>query len=64
VIFPAWKTAAGEAELDELAAKFEEIEAQEFGGDGFESALKRMEEIETSLGMGSLESFTAPQISR
>lgn len=64
VIFPAWKTAAGENELDELAAKFEEIEAQEFGGDGFESALKRMEEIEMSLGMGSLEAFTAPPIAK
>jgi len=60
IIFPAWKSATGEAELDELAAKFEEIEVAEFGGDGFDTALKRMEEIETSLGLSNLEMFTAP----
>ena len=61
VIFPVWKTAVGEAELESLAAKFEEIEAEDFGGDGFDSALKRMEEIETSLGLSNLEMFTAPE---
>lgn len=61
VIFPAWKAAVGEAELDALAAKFEEIETEQFGGDGFEAALERMEEIETSLGMSNLDMFTAPE---
>ena len=61
VIFPVWKTAVGEAELDALAAKFEEVEAEHFGGDGFDTALKRMEEIETSLGLSHLEVFTAPE---
>lgn len=61
VIFPVWKTAVGESELDALAAKFEEIESEQFGGDGFDSALKRMEEIETSLGLSNLEMFTAPE---
>jgi hemerythrin-like domain-containing protein len=60
VVFPAWKAAAGETELDALAAKFEEIEVEHFGGDGFDTALKRMEEIETSLGLSNLEMFTAP----
>ena len=60
VVFPVWKAAVGEAELDVLAAKFEEIEAEQFGGDGFENALKRMEEIEQSLGLSNLEMFTAP----
>jgi hemerythrin-like domain-containing protein len=60
VIFPAWKAAVGEAELDALAAKFEEIETEQFGGDGFDAALQRMEEIETSLGMSNLDMFTAP----
>lgn len=64
VIFPAWKSVVGENQLDEMAAKFEEIEAQEFGGDGFESAVSRMDEIEKSLGMGSLDMFTAPALSR
>lgn len=61
VVFPVWKTAVGEAELDLLAAKFEEIEAEEFGGDGFEVALKRMEEVEESLGLSNLQMFTAPE---
>ena len=60
VIFPAWKAAVGETELDALAAKFEEIETEQFGGDGFDAALQRMEEIETSLGMSNLDMFTAP----
>jgi hemerythrin-like domain-containing protein len=60
IVFPAWKAATGEAELDELAAKFEEIEVEQFGGDGFDAALKRVAEIETSLGLSNLEMFTAP----
>jgi hemerythrin-like domain-containing protein len=60
VIFPAWKVAVGSSQLDELGEKFEEIEHEQFGGDGFETALKRMEEIETSLGMSNLDMFTAP----
>jgi hemerythrin-like domain-containing protein len=64
VIFPAWKAATGETELDELGEKFEEIETEQFGGDGFETALKRMEEIETSLGLSNLGMFTAPAITR
>ena len=62
VIFPAWKTATGEAELDELAAKFEEIEHEQFAGDGFDTALKRIEEIESNLGLSNLEMFTAPEV--
>lgn len=61
VVFPVWKAAVGEAELDALAAKFEDIGSEHFGGDGFETALRRMEEIETSLGLSNLEMFTAPE---
>jgi len=60
VIFPAWKSAVGQGELDQLGEKFEEIEHQQFGEDGFETALKRMEEIETSFGLSNLNMFTAP----
>lgn len=60
VVFPAWKTTAGEQEYNEMGEKFEEIETEIFGEDGFESALKRMEEIENSLGLTNLEMFTAP----
>jgi hemerythrin-like domain-containing protein len=60
IIFPAWKAALKEGELDEMGARFEEIEEEQFGADGFEAALKRMGDIEQSLGMASLEMFTAP----
>ena len=60
VVFPAWKAAVGGNELDALGEKFEEIEHEQFGSDGFESALKRMEEIEQSLGLSNLDMFTAP----
>lgn len=59
VVFPAWKAATGEQEYNELGEKFEEIEQQQFGENGFEAALKRMEEIENSLGLTNLEMFTA-----
>jgi len=60
IVFPTWKAAVGQSQLDELGAKFEDIEHDQFGDDGFEMALKRMEEIETSLGLSNLEMFTAP----
>jgi hemerythrin-like domain-containing protein len=61
VVFPAWKASLGEAELDELGAKFEEIEVDHFGGDdGFEGAVSRMQEIEASLGLSDISTFTAP----
>lgn len=61
IVFPAWKASLGETELDEMGAKFEEIEADHFGdGDGFESAVSRMQEIEASMGLSDLGTFTAP----
>ena len=64
VVFPAWKAATGAQEYDELGDKFEEIETETFGGNGFETALKRMEDIETSLGLNNLDMFTAPPVSK
>ena len=60
VVFPAWKSATGSEEYDELNDKFEDIENEMFGGDGFGSALKRIEDIEASLGLTNLDMFTAP----
>lgn len=60
VVFPAWKAAIGGNELDAMGEKFEEIEHEQFGDDGFEAALRRMEEIEESLGLSNLDMFTAP----
>ena len=60
VVFPAWKETLTADALDEMNEKFEEIEHEQFGEDGFESALKQMAEIEESLGLSDLAQFTAP----
>jgi hemerythrin-like domain-containing protein len=60
IVFPAWKGNLREGELDEISAKFEEIEDQHFGEDGFNAALRRIAEIEDSLGLANLGMFTAP----
>jgi hemerythrin-like domain-containing protein len=60
IVFPAWKEVIGAKEMDDLSEKFEDIEDEIFGGDGFEAAVTRMNEIEQSLGLANLETFTAP----
>lgn len=61
VVFPAWKATVGANELDEMAERFEAIEREQFGGsDGYETALQRIADIETSLGLSNLDMFTAP----
>jgi hemerythrin-like domain-containing protein len=60
VIFPAWKKAQSKGRLDELAAKFEDIERERFGKDGFDDALKRIERVERALDLGELGAYTAP----
>jgi hemerythrin-like domain-containing protein len=59
LVFPAWRRSISTAEFDELGARFEEIEEEQFGEDGFEAALRRMAEIEESLGLTDLRMFTA-----
>jgi hemerythrin-like domain-containing protein len=60
IIFPAWKQTMSKDQLDEIGDKFEEIEQHEFGKDGYEEAVKRIGEIETTLGLADLGQFTAP----
>lgn len=60
VIFPAWKDVLSGREIEELGEKFEDIEKAQFGGDGFESAVKQMDGIERALGFADLSLFTAP----
>ena len=62
IIFPAWKNALTGDEYDELNDKFEDIEQEQFGEDGFEDAAKQMSEIEASLGMTDIAQFTAPAV--
>jgi hemerythrin-like domain-containing protein len=59
LVFPAWRRSISTAEFDEMGARFEEIEEEQFGEDGFEAASRRMAEIEESLGLTDLAMFTA-----
>jgi hypothetical protein len=58
--FPAWKAIQSKERLEELADKFEDIEHETFGEDGFEEAVARNAKIERTCGLGDLAVFTAP----
>jgi hemerythrin-like domain-containing protein len=60
IIFPAWKAILSEEQFDEIGDKFEEIERQQFGDDGYEAAVKQIGDIEMALGLNDLSQFTAP----
>jgi hemerythrin-like domain-containing protein len=60
LVFPAWKNALTDAQYDELNDRFEEIERQQFGQDGFEAAVKKIGDIEDILGLRDIAQFTAP----
>jgi hemerythrin-like domain-containing protein len=59
IIFPAWKGTLTGKQLDEINDKFEDIEHEQFGEDGFEDAVKQITEIEESLGLADIAQFTA-----
>jgi hemerythrin-like domain-containing protein len=60
IIFPAWKQTMTGKQLDEMNDKFEDIEHEQFGEDGFEDAVKQISTIENSLGLADISQFTAP----
>jgi hemerythrin-like domain-containing protein len=60
IVFPAWKQTLTDKQLDEMGEKFEEIEHQQFGEDGFESTVRQIAEVESELGLAELSQFTAP----
>ena len=60
IVFPAWKNALSEHDLDEMGDKFEDIEKATFGKDGFDDAVKRIGGIEVALGLSDIAQFTAP----
>ncbi len=62
VLFPAWKKALRAKELSELGERFEDIERQQFGGDGFNIAVRQVAEIEAALGLADLAKFTPPPL--
>ena len=60
VIFPAWKQTLTAKQLDEMNDKFEDIENEMLGKNGFENAVKQISEIESELGLADLKQFTSP----
>jgi hemerythrin-like domain-containing protein len=60
IVFPAWKQTLTAQQLDEMSEKFEDIEHQQFGEDGFDDAVKQISAIENSLGLADIAQFTAP----
>ena len=60
IVFQAWKEALSERQLHEMGDKFEDIERETFGHDGFDDAVKQIGAIEQSLGLTDLAKFTAP----
>jgi hemerythrin-like domain-containing protein len=60
IIFPAWKQTMTAKQLDEMGDKFEDIEREQFGSDGYEDAVKQIGDIEGSLGLADISQFTAP----
>ena len=60
VVFPAWKEALTDDQYDELTDKFEDIEHEQFGEDGFEDAEKQISDIEGMMGLSDLSKLTAP----
>ncbi len=61
VVFPAWKAALSDSQYREMGDRFEDIERQQFGHDGFEDAVREIAEIERSLGLADIARFTAPR---
>ncbi|MBV9510667.1 MAG: hemerythrin domain-containing protein [Caulobacteraceae bacterium] len=60
IVFPAWKTALSQQQIDELGDQFEDIERRQFGKDGYEDAVQRIGRIEAAYGLVDLGQFTAP----
>ncbi len=60
IVFPAWKKTLTSEQLKEMGEKFEDIEHEQFGEDGFDDAVKQIAGIEDSLGLTDIAQFTAP----
>jgi hemerythrin-like domain-containing protein len=59
VVFPVWRKTQSKSRLEELAKKFEEMEHQQFGKDGFEDGIERMIRVEKMVGLSDLSHYTA-----
>ncbi len=58
VVFPTFHNLVSQEQFKELGEKFEEIEEQKFGEDGFKTIVEQIAEIEKALGIYDLNQFT------
>jgi hemerythrin-like domain-containing protein len=59
IVFQAWKKSLSKTQLEEAGEQFEQIERQQFKGDGFDLAVDEIARIEQRLGLHDLARFTA-----
>lgn len=59
VLFPQLRTFVSQAALKELGAQFEKKEHELFGDEGFQSILKKVANLEKTLGIYRLSQFTS-----
>jgi hemerythrin-like domain-containing protein len=62
ILFQAWRKSLSARQLDEAGDQFEDIERQQFKGDGFDLAVDQVSAIERRLGFHDLGRFTAPPV--
>jgi hemerythrin-like domain-containing protein len=62
VVFPSWKQILTIQQFEEMNERFEDIEHEMFGEDGFDKAVKQIADIEIELGLAELSQFTAPPV--
>lgn len=60
VVFQVWRNALSGRQLEDIGDRFEEIEHQRFGADGFDDAVRKIAAIEQAMGYADLAQFTAP----
>ena len=62
VLFVALHTVVPPKEYEEMGDKFEEIEHQKFGANGFENAVNQVAAMEKTLGIYDLAQFTPKEV--
>ena len=58
VLFPAFRGLIDPKKFEQLGERFEEIEEQKFGKNGFEHVVDRVAQIEQALGIYDLSQYT------
>lgn len=62
ILFQAWRASLSKHQLDEAGDQFEDIEREQFKGDGFDIAAREITRIEQRLGLHDLARLTAPRL--